>query len=154
MQNFEKTIEEQIASNDKLCWFCGANGNMNILKKSYSYSEERGSYTITDTQTVAIHICDDCKRELNERRIWKIYSSAMIFVVLLYLFILLFDSWVDFSFKGWFFSIGSISAISLLLGFSIGEDVRKKLDKGNIREFTRNIDDHPQVKYLRSKGYN
>lgn len=155
--NIEKTIEECIALNNQLCWFCGANGGTHEYKKPYSYSVTEptwnGTKTTTYTKTVTLHICDDCQNEFDERIRWNRYTAAMIFVVIAAIVLIFFDFWMDFELWGWIFTIAAISIGSIWIGSMTSKYVRRWLDKDNIREFKRDIDDNPYVKMVKSEGY-
>lgn len=155
--NIEKTIEEHLAFNDQICWFCGANGSTHEYKKPYSYSVSEptwnGTKTTTYTKTVTLHICDDCQNELDERIKWNSYTAAMIFVVVAAIVLIFFDFWMDFEFWGWVFTIAVIGIGSIFIGSWTSNWVRQWLDKENIRVFKREIDDHPLVKMVKSEGY-
>lgn len=155
--NIEKTVEEHLAYNDQLCWFCGASGGTHEYKKPYSYSVTEptwnGTKTTTYTKTVTIHICDDCQNELDERMKWNRYTAAMIFVVIAAIVLIFFDFWMDFEFWGWIFTIAAIGIGSIFIGIQTSKWVRIWLDKENIRAFKREIDDHPIVKRVKSEGY-
>lgn len=155
--NIEKTIEEHLAFNDQICWFCGANGSTHEYKKPYSYSVSEptwnGTKTTTYTKTVTLHICDDCQNELDERIKWNRYTAAMVFVVIAAIVLIFFDFWMDLEFWGWVFTIGSVGVGSLFIGIWSSSWVRQWLDKEHIREFKREIDDHPLVKMVKSEGY-
>lgn len=156
-RNIEKTIEEHLAFNNQLCWFCGANGVTHEYKKPYSYSVSEptwnGTKTTTYTKTVTLHICDDCQHEFDERDKWDRYTAAIIFVVVAAIVLIFFDFWMDFGFWGWIFTIVAIGIGAIFVGSFTSKYVRRLLDKDNIREFKRDIDDHPLVKMVKSEGY-
>lgn len=155
--NIEKTVEEHLAFNDNLCWFCGGNRGIHEFKKPYSYSVTEptwnGTKTTTYTKTVTLHICDDCQKEFDERIKWDRYTAAMIFVVIAAIVLIFFDFWMDYELWGWIFTIAAIGGGSYFIGLLTSKWVRKWLDKDNIREFKRDIDDHPLVKMVKSEGY-
>lgn len=157
-RNMENIIEEHLASNGDICWFCGSHVDTHEFNKAFSYSVSTPSYlgtqTTTYTKTVKLFICDECHNELKEQKNWKCYAAGAAFIILALIFLLAFDIWFDFRFIGWVITIGIIGIISHYAGKLTGNWMRKTLDKKNIREFKRNIDDHPVVKMIKAEGYN
>lgn len=155
--DIDKFIEETLAFSNQICWFCGAKGSTHEFKKPYSYSVSEptwnGTKTTTYTKTVTIHICDDCQKELDEQIAWNRYTAAVVFVIAAIFLLLFFDFWIDFEILGWIFSIVGLGIASLLIGSWTSSLFRQLVDKNNIREFKRSLDDHPLVKYVKSEGY-
>jgi hypothetical protein len=155
--NIEETIERTIAMSEHMCWFCGSDNATMELKKPYSYSVTEptwnGTKTTTYTKTVTIHLCEACDKELKERKRWKNLSSVAMFAILLACLLIFTDFWQELEIIGWLFIIGIMIALSVLLGRLTGGLFRKMMDKENIREFKRDVDDHPLVKLVKSEGY-
>lgn len=155
--DIEKTIEEHIAFNENICWFCGSYGETQEYRKPYSYSEStptwNGTKITTYTKTVTFRICKECLKELDEQKNWKMYTAGGIFLLFALIILIAFDFWMDFGFYGWLFLVLTLGTLSLLIGFSAGYFVREMLDKQNIREFKRSTEEHPLVKLVKKQGY-
>ena len=68
-EEIEKTIEEHLAFNDQICWFCGANGSTHQYKKPYSYSVSEQTWNGTPQQ-----ICAFCRKHIFQASI-KLYGK-------------------------------------------------------------------------------
>ena len=139
---------------DTQCWFCGAPHPTEQIEKKYTREEHYVGYKKIYTRTVTIGACTDCVKEMRMRRRWKFYAGLFFFVLAIIIIVLFTEFWFDYTLFNWLLLMIPVVGGSLILGLIFGRLFRKLIDGKNIREFKREIDDHPAVKLAKSEGYN
>lgn len=150
--DIEDTINQVSVSSEDICWFCGEHAE---LKKEYKFtrSETNGNTRYTYSKTVPVYLCDKCEHEMKQRDSWTNTVAVVFFVIIALVIILFFNFWLEWEFWGFVFMAIPVALVAGFLSGMFSDKIRRWLDKDNIREFKRDIDDHPLVKYVKSEGY-
>ena len=151
-----KTIAEHLAVNEKVCWFCGGEAT-HVLNVPFSKSETTNYLVVksisTETRVIQVYACEDCRKELDARKRWKYITGAIIFIALS--LIIAVCSFI-FRISSSLYWVGLLSLslfMSIILMKNISTYIRRVFKPQSIRQFEREISDHPIVSRCKDEGF-
>ena len=148
VDNDARTDYDSIAHSDTVCWNCGGKSS----HKKHCYFVLNADENLHKLHySVYIPKCDDCEKEIKQKKVWNFATGLCYFVVTTFVLFFLKSEWSSW---GIVLTVLLNAGIATFLGCFGGGLVRQLLAKRSIRKIIRKDENHPFVQVAIESGFN